>query len=124
MKKEYVFTGSDGLSTIRAMNTLKKRDHPRAYGTFAKKIHTYVFDEKIISLNHAIMSMTSRPAKKFKMKERGELKVGNYADIAVIDLQAYRDMATFEYADRYVQGVKYVMVNGVVSLNDGKMTIS
>jgi N-acyl-D-amino-acid deacylase len=121
MQKEYVFTGSDGLSPLRAMNAIKKNDHPRAYGTFAKKIATFALDEKILPFNQAIMSMTSRPAKKFRMKGRGELKVGNFADIAVIDLKTYRDHATFENADRPAQGVQYVLVNGVLSLSEGKI---
>jgi N-acyl-D-aspartate/D-glutamate deacylase len=121
MQKEYVFTGSDSLSPLRAINTPKSHDHPRAYGTFAKKIATYVRDEKLISLSHAIMSMTSRPAKKFNMKRRGTLQVGNFADIAVIDFHAYRDTSTFEHADQYAQGVRHVVVNGVIKLHNGKI---
>ena len=121
MQKEYVFTGSDGLSPIKAMDTVQKKDHPRKFGTFAKKISHFALGEKAISLNQAIMSMTSRPAKKFKMKGRGELKIGNFADIAVIDLSKYRDKATFDNADSYADGVRYVLVNGVMSLEEGKV---
>jgi N-acyl-D-amino-acid deacylase len=61
------------------------------------------------------------PAKKFNMQRRGELKVGNFADVAIIDLSSYRDTATFENADTYAQGVQYVLVNGVLSFVEGRV---
>ena len=122
MQKEYVFTGSDEGTNLQVIGRPLKGEHPRAYGTFATKIKKYVLEDHIITLNQAIMSMTSLPAKKFHMKGRGELKVGNFADIAIIDLKNYRDMATYENASQYAQGVKYLLVNGILELDDGKPT--
>jgi len=75
-----------------------------------------------MSLAFAIRSMTSLPAEKFKLKGRGRIAVGNYADIAVIDLENYYDKATYKNPVQYSTGVKYLIVNGVVSIDDGKLT--
>lgn len=122
MKHEYVFTGSDQLSNIRISNSRKPGNHPRAYGSFVRKIAKYALQEKAISLNQAIMSMTSLPAKKFRLHGRGELKIGNYADIVVFDVHSLQDYATYEHPDQCAQGIKYVLVNGVIELNDGQLT--
>ena len=79
-------------------------------------------EEKLLGLNDTIRSMTSLPAKKFKIKGRGMIAVGNYADIAVIDLKNFKDNST--YADRglYSEGVMYLLVNGKLSIDQGKLT--
>lgn len=122
MQKEYVFTGSDEGSNLRTEDMPIQGEHPRAYGTFARKIRKYALEEQIITLNQAIMSMTSLPAKKFRMKRRGELKVGNFADITIIDLKNYRDLTTYENASQSAQGIKYLLVNGVIEINDGNIS--
>lgn len=86
MPHDYVFTASDGF-TVFADDS----PHPRFFGCFPRKIRKYALEEKLLTLNDAIRSMTSLPAKKFKMKDRGEIRVGNYADIAVIDLKNFTD---------------------------------
>jgi len=66
--------------------------------------------------------MTSLPAEKFKMKGRGRIDQGNYADIAVIDLKNFTDRSTYDDRSRYSEGVMYLLVNGVLSIENGKVT--
>ncbi|MDO9558222.1 MAG: amidohydrolase family protein [Syntrophales bacterium] len=118
MPHEYVFTASDGFTVFAPADS----PHPRFFGCFPRKIKKYAVEEKLLGLNDAIRSMTSLPAKKFKIKGRGMIKVGNYADIAVIDLENLKENAT--YADRglYSEGVMYLLVNGTLSIDRGKLT--
>ncbi|MFH0886654.1 MAG: amidohydrolase family protein [bacterium] len=118
MPHDYVFTASDGFTVFDNSST----PHPRFFGCFPHKIRKYALEEKLLSLNDAIRSMTSLPAKKFKMKGRGEIKVGNYADIAVIDLKNFRDRATYANRSLYSEGVVYLLVNGVLSIDKGQLT--
>jgi N-acyl-D-amino-acid deacylase len=119
MQKEYVFTASDQLSLLRIAGSSPSLFHPRAYGTFARKISKFAMEEHVISVNQAIRSMTSLPAQKFHLTGRGEIKVGNYADIAVIDLAHYKDVATYTNTNQYARGVEYVIVNGIIELDYG-----
>ena len=118
MPHEYVFTASDGFTVFAPADS----PHPRFFGCFPRKIRKYVVEEKLLGLNDTIRSMTSLPAKKFKIKGRGMIAVGNYADIAVIDLKNFKDNST--YADRglYSEGVMYLLVNGKLSIDQGKLT--
>lgn len=75
-----------------------------------------------MSLNDAIRSMTSLPAAKFKIKGRGMIAEGNYADIAVIDLKNFTDRATYKNRSLYSEGVMYLLVNGVLSIDQGRLT--
>ena len=118
MPHEYVFTASDGFTVFAPADS----PHPRFFGCFPRKISKYAMEEKLLGLNDAIRSMTSLPAKKFKIKGRGMIKIGNYADIAVIDLKNLKEKAT--YADRglYSEGVMYLLLNGTLSIDQGKLT--
>lgn len=118
MPHDFVFTGSDGYTVPKNMT----HPHPRCYGTFPRKIKKFVLDEKLMSLEQAIRSMTSLPAKKFKLKGRGEIAEGNFADIAVIDLEKITDHATFKDPHQYALGVDHLLVNGEVSIEKGKTT--
>jgi len=117
MPHDYVFTASDALIDLGFM-----KSHPRYYGTFARKIRAYALDEKLMTLNDAIRSMTSLPAEKFKMKGRGKIMVGSFADIVVIDMKTIREVGTYKDPAKYPDGFKYVLVNGVVSIENGKST--
>ena len=118
MPHDYVFTASDGFTVFDAADS----PHPRFFGCFPRKIRKYALEEKLLSLNDAIRSMTSLPAKKFKIKGRGEIKVGNYADIAVIDLKNFKDNATYAERSLYSEGIEYLLVNGKVAIDHGKLT--
>jgi N-acyl-D-amino-acid deacylase len=93
--------------------------HPRGYGTNARVLSKYVRDEKVISLEEAIRRMTSLPAQKFQLKDRGILKEGMAADILVFDEKEVQDMATFENPHQYSKGFSYVIVNGKTEVENG-----
>ncbi|MEO6583961.1 MAG: amidohydrolase family protein, partial [Ferruginibacter sp.] len=93
--------------------------HPRGYGTNARVLGKYVRDEKIITLEEAIRRMTSLPAQKFQLKDRGLLKEGMAADFVIFDEKEIQDMATFEDPHQYSKGFKYVIVNGKMVVENG-----
>jgi N-acyl-D-amino-acid deacylase len=96
--------------------------HPRNYGTFPRVISFYVREKGVLSLEEAIRKMTSLPAQVFKLKDRGLLKQGMYADICVFDLENFRDMATFKDPHQYSQGLSAVIVNGKIGIEDYEHT--
>jgi N-acyl-D-amino-acid deacylase len=100
----------------------KANPHPRSYGTFARVLGVYVREKKVLTLEDAVRKMTSAPAQRLGLQDRGVLKVGMKADIAVFDPATVRDMATFENPHQYAQGFSLVIVNGQVVFEDGKMT--
>ena len=114
--------GSDAGSYATEGDFLKYSTHPRAYGNFARVIGKYTRDEKLISLEEAVRKMTSLPASNLKIKKRGQLKVGNYADIAIFDFDKVQDHATFEKPHQYASGMVHVLVNGIQVLKDGNHT--
>jgi N-acyl-D-amino-acid deacylase len=96
--------------------------HPRAYGSFARLLGKYVHEEKIMTLQEAIRRLTSLPASNLKIEKRGSITVGNFADIVIFDPDTITDMATFEDAHQYAEGVIHVFVNGVQVLDNGNHT--
>lgn len=96
--------------------------HPRGYGTNARVLGLYVREKNILSLEEAIRRMTSLPAQKFNLKDRGLLKEGMAADIVVFDEKTVTDRATFEKPHAYSVGFEYVLVNGVPTIDQGKHT--
>jgi N-acyl-D-amino-acid deacylase len=95
------------------------RPHPRAYGTNARVLGKYVRTEKVMSLEEAIRRMTSLPADKFNIKQRGLIKEGFIADIVLFDENEVTDMATFENPHQYSKGFKFVFVNGSLTVDNG-----
>jgi N-acyl-D-amino-acid deacylase len=96
--------------------------HPRAYGNFARVLGKYSRDEKIIPLPEAIRKMSKLPATNLKLERRGELKVGNFADVVVFDPAKVKDNSVFEKPHQYSVGVLHVFVNGVAVLQNGEHT--
>jgi N-acyl-D-amino-acid deacylase len=96
--------------------------HPRGYGTNARVLGKYVREEKVISLEEAIRRMTSLPAQKFQLKDRGLLRDGFAADIVIFDPNTVTDNATYDKPHQYSSGFKYVLVNGIVTVEDSKHT--
>jgi N-acyl-D-amino-acid deacylase len=96
--------------------------HPRGWGSAARILGLYVRDEKVLRLEEAIRKMTSFPAEAAGLGDRGLLKVGLPADLAVFDPKTVRDAATFESPNRYSEGFRYVAVNGVLVIDEGRMT--
>lgn len=96
--------------------------HPRAYGTNARVLGTYVRDARILSLEEAIRRMTTLPAHRFNLRDRGMIAEGMAADLVIFDEKTIGDAATFEKPHAYSRGFDYVVVNGQVVVDHGKHT--
>jgi N-acyl-D-aspartate/D-glutamate deacylase len=96
--------------------------HPRSYGTFPRVLGRYVRELGTLTLEDAIRRMTSAPAQRVGLTDRGVLREGLRADIVVFDPAVVRDAATFEQPHQYAQGVSVVVINGQVVLENGAMT--
>ncbi len=96
--------------------------HPRAYGTFPRVLGHYVRERKILTLPEAIRKMTSLPASRLGLTDRGLIKEGYAADITVFDPARVIDKATFEKPHQYPEGIEFVVVNGVVTVRKNAMT--
>ncbi len=109
---------SDGEVTVMGEDA----PHPRCYGTFPRVLGRYVREKKVLTLEDAVRKMTSMPAQRVRLHDRGILRPGMKADVVVFDPATITDKATFEKPHQYAEGVSHVLVNGVVVLADGKMT--
>ena len=116
MKYPFNMFASD--ASIRVLNN--GMPHPRGYGTNARVLGKYVREEKIISLEEAIRRMTSLPAQKFQLKDRGLLKEGMAADIVIFNDKEVADISTYEKPHAYSKGFIYVLVNGRVTVDKEK----
>ena len=117
MKYPFNMIASD--AGIANMN--EGRPHPRAYGTNARVLGKYVREEKVMPLEEAIRRMTSLPAEKFNIKNRGLVKEGYYADIVIFDENEVADKSLYEAPHQYSVGFKYCWVNGSLTINEGKL---
>jgi N-acyl-D-amino-acid deacylase len=122
IRQPYVSFGSDGASMSDAEIFKDWGTHPRAYGTFARLLGKYVRDEKLITMEEAIRRLTLLPATNVKIKKRGKLEVGYYADLAIFNPATIKDLATFEEPKQYAEGMVHVFVNGVPVLMEGEHT--
>ena len=105
--------GSDGLPSPTGM------PHPRLYGTFARVLGHYVREEGLLPLEEAVRRMTSLPADKFRLAERGRVENGAWADLVVFDPQTIADIATYDDSRRHPAGIAHVLVNGEPVLEQG-----
>jgi N-acyl-D-aspartate/D-glutamate deacylase len=115
MAQPWVATASDG-GVQSPGDTVP---HPRSYGTFPRKIGRYAIDDGVVKMETAIRSSSGLPADILRLKDRGYLKPGQYADVVVFDPKSYRDTATFEKPHQYASGVKWVFVNGKPAVDNG-----
>ena len=118
----WVSFGSDAGSMAPEGNFLKQSAHPRAYGNFTRVIGHYSRDEKVISLEKAIQKLAKVAATNLHIQKRGELKMGNFADILIFDPAKVADHATYENPHQYSTGMIHVWVNGTQVLKDGEHT--
>jgi dihydroorotase/N-acyl-D-amino-acid deacylase len=100
----------------------KEHPHPRAYGTFPHILRKYVREEHKLSLEEAIRKFSALAAQRMRLTDRGVLKAGMWADVVVFDPDSIRDVATFDNPNQLSDGMRYVLVNGVPVIDDGKMT--
>ena len=98
----------------------KDSPHPRSYGSFPRVLGRYVREKSLISVEKAIQKMTSMPAARLGLHDRGRIAVGAWADIVVFDMDTIMDKSTFSNPHQYPKGVHAVMVNGVLTAKDGK----
>ena len=110
--------GSDGEVQVFG----RANPHPRSYGTFVRVLGRYARDLKVLSLEEAVRKMSAFPAQRLGLSDRGVLREGMKADIAVFDRQAVADRATFEQPHQYAVGVTHVVINGQVAFENGAMT--
>jgi N-acyl-D-amino-acid deacylase len=94
--------------------------HPRAYGTFPRVLGHYVRERGVISLAEAVRRMTSLPADRLGLGERGRIAEGMFADLVIFDPATVIDRATFQEPHQYPEGMPYVIVNGVVTVDGGE----
>ena len=118
MKKDYVGTGSDGTSPFYGIGLT----HIRSYSTFLHKIKKYALERKSVSLSHVVRSQTSLPAQIMNWDDRGWMKEGYRADIAVLDLANIRIRTSISNPHAYSEGVKYLLINGELVLEGGNWT--
>lgn len=98
--------------------------HPRGYGTNSRVLGTYVRDQKVLRLEEAIRRMTSLPAQKFRLTDRGLLRKGMAGDIVIFDERTVGDVSTFSKPHAYSKGFQYVLVNGQLAIDQGRITAS
>ena len=118
----WVSFGSDAASIATEGVFLNSHSHPRAYGTFARLLGRYVRDERVVPLQEAIRRLTSLPASNLGIGDRGALRPGFFADLAIFDPATIADRATFAAPHAYAVGMRHVFVNGVHVLADGEPT--
>jgi len=118
----WVSFGSDASSMAAEGVFLKTSTHPRAYGNFARLLGKYVRDEHVIPMEEAIRRLTSLPADTLRIKDRGRLAAGQFADVVVFDPKTIADRATYEKPHQYAVGIRDVWVNGAQVLRDGEHT--
>ena len=116
----YVSICSDAASRAAEKPFTDEGTHPRLYGSFARFLGKYVREEKLMPLEEAVRRMTALPASNLKIVKRGNLKRGNFADIAVFDPLTITDHATFEEPHQYSTGMVHVFVNGTQVLENGE----
>ena len=119
-QRDWMMTCTDG----RDPGPARPVTHPRAFGSFTKKIRDLVLDEDLLTLPYTVRSMTGLAADFLGWSERGYLREGSIADIAVLDLATLEDMATYENPHQYSRGTVHVLVNGTFAIRDREATMA
>ncbi len=122
MTKPWVMVGTDGYALKPEGILAKGVAHPRSYGTFPRILGRYVREEKLLILEEAVRKMTSLPANKLGLKDRGIIREGMAADIVIFDPRSIIDRATYMKPHQYPKGIEYVIVNGELVVEKGEHT--
>jgi N-acyl-D-amino-acid deacylase len=122
LAQPWVSIGSDEGSYSPEGVFLRFNPHPRAYGSFARILGRYVREDKVMTLQEAVRRLTSLPATNLRLRRRGTLAPGYYADVVVFNPDSIIDRATFEQPHQFATGVQHVFVNGVQVLRNGEHT--
>ena len=121
-EKAYHMVGSDGIALAPYGELASFKFHPRSYGAFPRVIAKYVRELGIISLEEAIRKMTSLPAKRIGLRDRGMIKEDMWADVVIFDYEKIRDTSSYEHPALYPEGISKVILNGEVVIADGEHT--
>ncbi len=111
MVQPFVMTGSDGSD-----------GHPRKYGTFPRKLRQYVYEKRLLALPQAVHASTQLAARALRIRDRGLLAAGQFADVVLFDPRTIADVATYEQPELLATGMRYVIVNGRLAVDEGKPT--
>src|SRR5215472_2173934 len=122
MRQPFVSVGTDAGAVNFQGPLSESKVHPRAYGSFPRILGRYVREQHLLTLEQAIRKFTSLPAQRVGLRDRGLLRTGAFADITIFNPATVNDVATFEDPHRPSAGIEYVIVNGVLSLEHGKVT--
>jgi dihydroorotase/N-acyl-D-amino-acid deacylase len=122
LRQPWVSINNDSQGTAPDGILGRDHPHPRAYGTFPRILRKYVREEKRLTLEDAIRKFTSLPAQRMRLADRGVLKAGMWADVVIFDAAQVRDRATFAQPNQLSEGMRWVLVNGVPVIADGKAT--
>lgn len=122
MRHPLMMVGSDSTSMAIGGKSAEGKPHPRTYGTFVRILGQYVRDEGVLPLEEAIAKMTSRPAARLGLADRGTIAVGKKADLVLFSAERVRETATFQDPHQYPEGVEYVILNGRVVVDGGEHT--
>lgn len=122
MRQPWIAVGSDSRANAPYGPLSFGKPHPRSYGTFPRVLGHYARDEHVVSLEDAVRKMTSLTATHLRLRDRGVVRPGAWADLVVFDPSRVRDTATFDEPHRYPEGIAYVVVNGTVALDAGATT--
>jgi len=122
MQSPLQMVGTDSGSCTTTGPFRRGKPHPRTYGTYPRILEKYVREERVLRLEEAVRKMTSFPAQRFGILDRGLLRPGMYADINVIDPEKVINRATFDDPHQFPEGIPYVVVNGRIVVDDGSYT--
>jgi N-acyl-D-amino-acid deacylase len=114
--------GSDGSALAIDGPLRRGNPHPRSFGTFARVLGVYVRERGLLKMEYAVRKMTSMNAEKIGLRDRGVLRTGTFADITIFDPEKIIDRSTYEDPFHYAEGVRYVVVNGQIVIDDGEQT--
>jgi N-acyl-D-amino-acid deacylase len=118
----FLASASEAKPRVSGALSAPGKPHPRSFGTNVRVLGKYVRDEKVLTLEDAVRKMTSLPAQTLRLKDRGLLREGYWADVVVFDPNTVSDPATYENPQQYAKGVPYVLVNGTVVVDNGNHT--
>ncbi|KPL87466.1 N-acyl-D-amino-acid deacylase family protein [Levilinea saccharolytica] len=122
LQQPWVMIGTDASGRAAEGPFSAGKPHPRNYGSFPRVLGYYARQQELFSVEEAVRKMTSLPASKLGLTQRGYLRPGCYADMVVFDAQAVIDRSTFQQPHQYPQGIRWVVVNGQVVVKDGQHT--
>jgi N-acyl-D-aspartate/D-glutamate deacylase len=121
-RQPFVMVASDGAAVAPTGRLAPESTHPRSYGCFPKVLEDFVRKKKLVTLEEAVRKMTSMPATRFGLADRGVIRAGARADVTVFDAERVADRASYERPAEYPAGIEYVFVNGRMVVERGDHT--